>query len=163
MLKNIAKSSGRNLITPVTSSNSLAMAYTNSKLSNDQRRKRRLAIRNYIRRKGVGILKADGTHLTKDEKEQIMYEEIIPDLMIHIGSATLFEQALICILETGRSVNLIQTEINNSIASFVRSPSKGAYNYASRISHNLGCSRWNGMEEDLHCLQTGKGKAPMEL
>ena len=94
-----------------------------------------------------------------------MYEEIIPDLMIHIGSATLFEQALICILETGRSVNLIQTEINNSIASFViiRSPSKGAYNYASRISHNLGRSRWNGVEEGLHCLQTGKGKAPMEL
>ena len=92
-----------------------------------------------------------------------MYEEIIVDLMIHIGSATLFEQALICILETGRSVNLIQTEINNSIASFVRSPSKGAYNYASRISHNLGRSRWNGVEEDLHCLQTGKGKAPMEL
>ena len=82
--------------------------------------------------------------------------------MIHIGSATLFEQALICILETvtGWSVNLIQTEINNSIASFVRSPSKGAYNYASRISHNLGHSRWKGVEEDLHSLQTGKGKAP---
>ena len=36
VLKNISKSSGRNLITPVTSTNSLAMAYTNSKLSNDQ-------------------------------------------------------------------------------------------------------------------------------
>jgi coenzyme F420-reducing hydrogenase delta subunit len=139
------------------------LSYAHSDVSKGMQRTRLKHIKRIIRYKCVGAVKEDGTRLSTEEKNCIMFETVIPDLLSSIKSSGQFEKVLLTILEQGRAVNLIQGEINDCMASFVRSPTKIAHNYASRIGHNLGRKRWNGVEEDLHTVQTSKGKSTREF
>ena len=57
----------------------------------------------------------------------------------------------------------VQTEIKRPVIKFQTSPTKGAAHYASTITRNVGRTRWKAVEEDLHTVQTERGKTSLAV
>jgi hypothetical protein len=93
----------------------------------------------------------------------VMYESIIPDMLLKIKSPELFQKVTESLLEKGRCANLLQNQIDKTSTKFGTSPSKCAANYCLQNhpqfrKKSMECGR----RRLAHTANT-KGKKPVVL